>query len=104
MASVIHRKYLLNLNFGGPGGGGSPWYPLRRLADRRDHGRLGVRLPAISMTRTLQGVRCPGVEPAWPGNPPGYTLASPSPTEPEVRSQIGSQEPIRIGPRGVCVP
>ncbi len=42
----------------------------------------------------------PGVDGAWPGNPPGYTLASPSPTEPEVRSQIGSQEPIRIGPPG----
>jgi hypothetical protein len=50
--------------------------------------------------RTLQGVPSSRTERAWPEKPPGYTLASPSPTEPEVRSQIGSQEPIRIGPPG----
>jgi hypothetical protein len=50
--------------------------------------------------RTLRGVRISRTERAWPQNPRSYTLASPSPTEPEVRSQIGSQEPIRIGPPG----
>ncbi len=50
--------------------------------------------------RTLQGVPSPRTERAWPANPRSYTLASPSPTEPEVRSKIGSQEPIRIGPPG----
>jgi hypothetical protein len=61
--------------------------------------RIGGRIAGTAMPfRTLHGVRSPRTERAWPEKTRSYTLASPSPDRPEVRSQIGSQEPIRIGP------
>lgn len=112
MTSPEHRKYLLKRRFRDLGVAtirGIPYDPSQtdgitvasEYVFRGPVMQIGVTNIRF---RTLQGVPSPRTERAWPERPPGYTLASPSPTEPEVRSQIGSQEPIRIGPPGSLRP
>ena len=65
--------------------------PRRRNLVAAATGSALVRVSPLMLAtlpfRTLQGVPLPRLGRAWPGKPPGYTLASPSPTEPEVRSR-----------------